>query len=149
MDTFVWTQLPVYKVPSCQTVKYTSIKVLQIIYLFWIYKSGLKITSPWVLFHCCKLCNIPAGMWAFWKKESTHTQQAPKLPSHTSLCELMKLRAPSVSKQKLLHRAKVHLVNVPSKAKTKTKTISVLCYCIQVRNTFRDGSTSGIEKCFH
>lgn len=26
--TFVYTQLPAYKVPSCQTVKYTDIKVL-------------------------------------------------------------------------------------------------------------------------
>lgn len=65
MDTFVYTQLLAYKVPSCQTVKYTGIKVFPNNIPFWIYKSRFKISLS-VLFHCCKLCNIPAGECAFW-----------------------------------------------------------------------------------
>lgn len=84
----IWDKWIPLSIPNCQFTKFQVVKLqntpvsksFQITYLFWIYKSGFKTTSPWVLVHwCCELCDIPAGLWALWKqtnKQTNHTHRA-------------------------------------------------------------------------
>lgn len=55
MDTFVCAQLSVYKVPTCQIVKYTTSKI---IYLFGYPIAWFK--KPLTLFLCCNFKSTSA-----------------------------------------------------------------------------------------